>query len=122
MISGPIKYVGNHVDKMGIYVTMIKNTNNTAKNGNAARTTLIMGIPATPEVTKRFNPTGGVIIPISIFTTMMIPRWIGSIPNSIAIGNTKGATITIKPDGSINWPPINKITFTTIKNMTGPNP
>ena len=40
----------------------------------AALTTFIIGIPATPDVTNRFSPTGGVIIPISIFTTMMIPR------------------------------------------------
>ena len=60
---------------------MIKNTNNTAKNGNAAFTTRIIDMFATPDVTKRFKPTGGVIIPISMFTTMMIPKWIGSIPS-----------------------------------------
>ena len=74
IISGPIKYVGRKVERIGTYVTRIKKTNNTAKKGSAARTTDIMGIPATPEVTNRFNPTGGVIIPISMFTTMIIPR------------------------------------------------
>ena len=74
MISGPIIKVGNHVEIAGMYVTIIKKMNITPKNGSAARTTLIIGIPATPEVTKRFKPTGGVIIPISMFTTMMIPR------------------------------------------------
>ena len=38
------------------------------------------------------------------------------------MGNTSGATITIRPEGSINWPPIYKITFTMIRNMIGPNP
>ena len=74
MISGPIINVGNHVEIAGMYVTMIKKINITPKKGSAARTTLIIGIPATPEVTNRFKPTGGVIIPISMFTTMMIPR------------------------------------------------
>jgi len=74
MISGPIIRVGNHVLRAGIYVTMIKNTKRTARKGKAARTTLIIGMFATPDVTNRFSPTGGVIIPISMFTTMMMPR------------------------------------------------
>ncbi len=53
---------------------MIRKTKSTPRNGSAARTTRIIGMPATPEVTKRFRPTGGVIIPISMFTTMMMPR------------------------------------------------
>ena len=61
-----------------------------ARNGNAARTTPIIDMLATPAVTNKFKPTGGVIIPISIFTTIIIPRWIGSIPSSIAIGKTNG--------------------------------
>ena len=72
--SGPIKAVGRNVDIHGTYVTMIKKTNKIIKNGRAARTTLIIGIPATPDVTNRFRPTGGVIMPISMFTTMMMPR------------------------------------------------
>ena len=42
--------------------------------GRAAFTTFMTDIPATPAVTNKFNPTGGVIMPISMFTTMMIPR------------------------------------------------
>ena len=45
-----------------------------AKNGNAARTTPIIDMFATPAVTNKFKPTGGVIMPISMFTTMMMPR------------------------------------------------
>ena len=74
MISGPIIKVGNHVETAGMYVTIMRKMNIMPKNGSAARTTLIIGMPATPEVTNRFRPTGGVIIPISMFTTMMIPR------------------------------------------------
>lgn len=90
----------------------MRKINRTPRNGNAARTTRIIGIPATPEVTKRFKPTGGVIIPISMFTTMMTPRWIGSIPSYVAFGNTSGATITSNPEGSINCPLIGSMLMT----------
>ena len=72
--SGPIIALGRTVEIHGTYVIMIRNTNMMARNGNAARTTPIIDIPATPAVTNKFRPTGGVIIPISIFTTIMIPR------------------------------------------------
>tara|TARA_B110000003_G_C16185070_1_gene352985 strand:+ start:101 stop:274 length:174 start_codon:yes stop_codon:yes gene_type:complete len=57
-----------------MYVTKIKNTNKTQRNGSAALTTDIMGIPATPDVTKRFNLIDGVIIPIYMLTTIIIPK------------------------------------------------
>ena len=31
-------------------------------------------------VTNRLRPTGGVTIPISMLTTMMMPKWMGSMP------------------------------------------
>ncbi len=79
-------------------------------------------MPATPAVTNRLSPTGGVIIPISMLTTMMMPRWIGSIPSWMAIGKTSGATITRSPDGSMNCPPISSRMLTTTRNITGPRP
>ena len=102
MISGPINVVGNQVDTQGTYVTIIRKRNITATHGSAAFTTFIIDIFATPAVTNKLSPTGGVIMPISIFTTIMMPRWIGSIPSAIAIGNTNGATMMSKPDGSMN--------------------
>jgi len=57
-----------------------------------------------------------------MFTTMMTPRWIGSIPSSMAMGKTSGATITSNPLGSMNCPPISRITLTMIRNITGPKP
>ena len=56
--------------------------------GRAPFNTSTIVIPVIPLVTNKLSPTGGVTIPISIFTTMIIPRCIGSIPSSIAIGNT----------------------------------
>jgi hypothetical protein len=50
---------GRKVEIQGTYVTIIKKTNKTPKNGNAAFTTDMIGIPATPDVTKRFNQPVG---------------------------------------------------------------
>ena len=44
-----MKYVGKNVEIIGIYVIIIRNTNRIANHGSAAFTTLIIGIPATPE-------------------------------------------------------------------------
>ena len=66
IISGPMIILGRNVEIQGTYVTKIKKINKTPRKGRAALTTDIIGIPATPEVTKRFNPTGGVIMPIGL--------------------------------------------------------
>jgi hypothetical protein len=42
---------------------MMRKMNRMPSYGRAALTTRTMGIPATPEVTKRLRPTGGVIMP-----------------------------------------------------------
>ena len=49
--------LGKTVEIHGTYVTRIRKTKSTHRNGNDARTTRIIGIPATPDVTKRFRPT-----------------------------------------------------------------
>ena len=55
-----------------------------------------------PLATNKFSPTGGVTIPISIFTTKMIPKCIGSTPSCVAIGSKSGTMIMITLEGSIN--------------------
>ena len=74
MISGPIAKVGSQVDKDGTYVTIIKKINKTVIKGKSAFTTCDRLIPVIHEVTNKLSPIGGVIIPISIFTTIMIPK------------------------------------------------
>ena len=74
IISGPMMLYGSQVEIAGMYVTRIRKTNSTATNGAAAFTTRERLMPVIPEVTNRFKPIGGVIIPISMFTTMMIPK------------------------------------------------
>lgn len=73
-------------------MTRIRKTNRIPTQGRAALTTFMTDMWATPAVTNRLSPTGGVIMPISMLTTMMMPRWIGSMPSSMAIGKTSGAT------------------------------
>src|SRR5690554_189253 len=91
-------------------------------HGMAARITLVIGIPVTAEVTKRFSPTGGVIMPISMLTTITTPRWIGSMPSSTAIGNRMGAKIRIMAEGSIKAPAINNTMLTTNRKVQGDKP
>tara|TARA_Y100000385_G_C12657803_1_gene452378 strand:- start:86 stop:295 length:210 start_codon:yes stop_codon:yes gene_type:complete len=46
--------LGKNIEIQGTYVTKIKKTKSTPRNGRAAFTTDIIGMPATPEVTKIF--------------------------------------------------------------------
>ena len=82
---------------------MIKKLSMIISQGVAAFTTSHNGIPVTPEVTNRFKPTGGVIMPISMFTVMMMPKWIGSMPSWVAIGKKIGARISRIDDGSVSY-------------------
>ncbi len=45
------------------------------------------------DKTKRFSPTGGVIIPISISRVTMIPNQMGSNPKLVIIGKVIGSVI-----------------------------
>lgn len=51
-------------------------------NGNAPFMTCVSDSPVIPCATNRFNPNGGVIIPIDNVTIIMIPKCMGSIPSS----------------------------------------
>ncbi|MNZ72889.1 hypothetical protein D3C78_912800 [compost metagenome] len=88
----------------------------------AARITALTGMPVTAEVTNRLRPTGGVIRPISMFTTMMMPRWIGSMPSCTAIGNRIGARIRMIAEGSMKAPATSSTMFTTSRNIHGDRP
>ena len=79
-------------------------------------------MPVMPDVTNRLSPIGGVIMPISMLTTMMMPRCTGSTPSSMAIGNTTGATISRRPEGSMNCPPISSRMFTAIRKVNQSKP
>ncbi|MCY1550760.1 hypothetical protein D9M68_870350 [compost metagenome] len=79
-------------------------------------------MPVTPLVTNRFRPTGGVTMPISMFTTMITPRWIGSMPSSVAMGNRIGARIRMMPVGSMKLPAISRMMLTTSRNIQGDMP
>ena len=53
---------------------------------------------------NRFNPTGGVIIPISILIVRITPNHMGSNPMATTAGNTIGNVITTIEVGSRRQP------------------
>ncbi|MNP61447.1 hypothetical protein D3C76_1566340 [compost metagenome] len=53
---------------------------------------------------------------------MMMPRWIGSMPSFMAMGNRIGARIRMIAEGSMNAPAISKTMFTTSRKVTGVSP
>ena len=61
--------------------------------GMAALTVSSNVTPAMGLVTKRTIPKGGVDSPITKLTHMMTPMWIGSMPNTQAIGASIGPII-----------------------------
>ena len=91
------------------------NTNKTTieatRNGIIGFTNLPTDKSETCEATNKFNAIGGVIKPIARFITIIIPKWTGSIPSSIAKGKSIGVKIKIAVDVSINIPKSNKSKF-----------
>ena len=68
------------------------------------------------------SPTGGVIIPISKFTVMMMPTCTGSMPRAMATGNRLGARFRMMDDGSMKLPATSNRMLTMIRKPTDPNP
>ncbi|MDT4791568.1 hypothetical protein FQZ97_240180 [compost metagenome] len=53
---------------------------------------------------------------------MMMPRWMGSMPSFIAMGNMIGARIRMIAEGSMKAPAISSTMFTTSRKVTGVRP
>lgn len=73
--------------------------------------TVITGCLVILEATNRFSPKGGVNIPMAQFTTITIPRCIGSMPACVAIGKNSGPKIVTMEAPSRNMPAISIIMF-----------
>ena len=71
------------------------------------------------EAINKAPPTGGVINPIHKLNVIMIPKWIGSIPIILVIGNKMGVKINTAADISKNIPAINKIKLINNKIIIG---
>ena len=95
---------------------MISAASSTTSHGNAARMTFVTGSCEMPDVTNRFSPTGGVIMPISMLTVMMMPRCTGWMPSAVAIGNMIGAKISTTDVASMKLPATSSSRFSTIRN------
>ena len=71
--------------------------------------------PARGLATNRFSPKGGETKPIARFVTTIIPRWIISIPNAAAMGDSRGPIMTIAGPTSISIPKISRMIFNAIR-------
>ena len=63
-----------------------------------------------------FEAIGGVINPISILVTRIIPKWTGSTPNAMAEGYSKGDISSTAAFVSINIPVKNNKTLISSRN------
>jgi len=69
------------------------------------------------QPTYRMFPTGGVIRPIQRFTTMTTPKYTGSRPNLVTMGNSIGAMISSAGVRSMTQPTISRRMLTTSIRM-----
>ena len=78
--------VGSHVLIAGTNVTNNNATTIAPKNGINFPITSSTFNFATLHPTNNTLPTGGVIVPIERFITIITPNWIGSIPIAVITG------------------------------------
>ena len=60
-------------------------------------------------------------MPISIFTTISIPKCTGSMPSFMATGKRIGAMMRIMDEGSMTFPASSSMTLTTSRKTIGPS-
>ena len=72
-------------------------------------TSAVTGTLPTAEPTNSTEPTGGVTSPMPRFSIMMMPKWTGSTPTSIATGKKIGVVMTISGAMSIKVPSASSI-------------
>ena len=107
---------GSHVDRAGTNVIINTSTIKISINGIANFAILIMLTLVSLATTNKSIPTGGVTNPIAKLHTIIIPKWIGSIPKLIAGPNNNGTKIKIAAPPSKNIPIRSNRMFTIIKN------
>src|SRR5690606_38701313 len=77
--QGPNHCTGSMVIA-GTYAISIITATSTSMKGMAACIVAPWSAPPTRAVVKIRTPSGGVSAPITMLSTMMMPKWIGSIP------------------------------------------
>src|SRR3990167_2716569 len=98
---------------------MIANTTTlTAINGQIPEMTVSTDRFSVPEATNRSSPNGGVIMPMQILRVTTRPKWMGSMPNDVATGNSVGTSTSRIEFGSMNIPATKKIALMTSRNIT----
>src|SRR5210317_2535464 len=78
-----------------------------------------MLVLATAQLTNKTEPTGGVHKPIDKFNTMMIPKWSGVMPISIAAGRKIGVNMSTAGVISIKEPTRSNTKLMINKIMSG---
>src|SRR3990167_675067 len=68
---------------------------------------------AMPLSTKTFMPSGGISMPSSMITTLITPHQIGSNPQLLISGSTKGMVTTIAATSSNTAPATMNINIST---------
>ena len=81
---------GSHRDSCGNAIIMAKNARHIAMKGKEAFISSRLGILKTLLVKNKLMPMGGVISPISIFTTYQPPIHKGSNPICVNMGTRIG--------------------------------
>jgi hypothetical protein len=91
----------------------------TAQKGTKDFNIFDIGKFAIPDDTNRVIPTGGVLIPIARFVTVMRPKCMGSTPNFVTIGNRMGTIRIIAGVVSRIVPKNNSIILININIIIG---
>ena len=74
ILYGPMSNLGRNREKSGQYVTIASCMKPKQVKGKIPLMVSDRGALATPEMTKRLSPTGGVSSASSMFTVIRIPK------------------------------------------------
>ena len=83
---------------------MASATSTTKMNGKTAFTTSQYGTLKVVIPMKMLRPKGGVIMPIATLSTIIAPKWTGSMLSALASGAISGVSTMIAELGSTNIP------------------
>lgn len=100
---------------------MTKNRTKSIENINGNDALAIASLETFPMelATKRFTPSGGERNPMARFTTMIAPKWTGSMPICTTRGIRIGESKTIAAMVSINIPTSSRKTFMVSISTSG---
>ena len=78
---------------------------------------MCLSVMAQPAMVDR--PTGGVMFASAKFMIITMPKWIGSMPNLVAMGAKMGASRMISEVTSVRQPSTSSMALTISRNCVG---